>query len=178
MPSPRFAFAAILACAAAAGCTRRETTEIAAIADQPVVYDEAQALRDWPLTEAAYVEGDVTAGPAYFPLRIRKSQSLDRYTLGGAARVGDSLAFLGNLALLPAQMFITPPWATREFEGTLLPSTYHAAPPLPDEGETTREALRVDEPEDVTVLPATRPTTVPATTLPATLPNPLSPADQ
>ena len=178
MPSPRLALAVAAVACSALGCATRETKEYAAIADRPAVYDEAEAIRQWPLTRAQYVRGDVTAGPAYFPLRIADSETyetLDRNTLGGVSRTADALVFVPNLLLLPYQMVRTPPWSTVVAEGTVIPPTYHAAPPLPDAGETTREAVRESDAEVEELPPVTRPATVPATTAPPTLPDPLPP---
>lgn len=146
----------------------------------PVAYDEAMALRDWPLTTATYANGDTIAGPTnktweYDTTAVSENPSGRRRAL---AQVAESGVFVANALLLPVQLVRNPPTEQRRYEGTIIPPTYSAAVPVPGaqrpaESEppagdsTTRPVL------EGSVMPATpdaEPETTPAATQPSTRP--------
>ena len=133
-------FLAVAAASAAAGCVNRNDAVVAELSDRPMEYDEAQVLRDWPATQSDYYDGSVAAGPAYFRYAyVGQSNATGPDAAGSLtggpsaaappeARLIDPLVFLGNAALLPLRLVQTPPWATRDNPGVVVPPTYHAAP--------------------------------------------------
>lgn len=156
-----------LSLALVAGCVDRTRTEVAEIADEPVHYDEAMLLRDWPLTQRPYGSGELVAGPAYFNYEyVGTSEyglagTAGTYGTDGALATADSPAsgirgtatdvetrlmepviFLGNLAVLPIRMVQVPPWRSVTYNPQVVPPSYHAVPPLEEEG---REVIDDEE---------------------------------
>lgn len=155
------------------GCVSPDQPEIAAKVVAPVAYDEAMAMRDWPLTVARYANGDTIAGPTnvtyeYDTTFGSASPSARRRIL---AQVAESVTFVANVLLLPAQLVVNPPTENRRYEGIIIPPTYSAAVPVPG----VEKPLMVEIPVTTkpvlegSVMPATPGTTLP-TTRPSTRP--------
>lgn len=160
------------------GCVSPDRPEIAPRVLVPLAYDEAMALRDWPLTVAEYASGDVIAGPTnvtfeYDTTAASETPSARRRLL---AQVAESGIFVANVLLLPVQLVRNPPTEDRRYEGVTIRPTYSAAVPVPGADKPLAVAIPATKPVlEGCVLPATPGTTLPAadpSTRPATQPAP------
>ena len=156
-----------VAAGAFGGCARTYEPEQAPRPTALVAYDEAMALRDWPLTEALIASGDVHAGPTNFTRQYGGSggSDFDSVASGGsslagtrrtAATVVDPLLFVGNVLAMPYYVVTDPPWENRTYEGIELDPTYTAAVPVPGERiePGTVEARPVEPGPDIARPPA------------------------
>lgn len=114
------------------GCQRAYNTEYESLSGEPVVYDEAMALRDWQRTPAYYASGNVVAGPSGPNRQYRVGQANEEgfENRSRLATVLDPVFFLVNSAALIPSVIMDPPTEQREYEGRVLGPTYTAAVPL------------------------------------------------
>ena len=126
------ALASVALSGAAAGCQRSYAVEYEKLAAEPVVYDEAMALRDWRRTPAYYASGNVVAGPAgpNRDWRVGAANEPGYQTRSNLAIVVEPALYVVNTALLIPSVILDPPWEDREYEGRVLGPTYTAAVPL------------------------------------------------
>ena len=121
-----FAFA-ILA-AIAAGCSAQERVRYAPVNNVPVIGDEAMAMRNWPRSPSYYQNGDVAAWSTRFPYQTNP-RNPEGYNI-----VLDTTIFIGQVAILPIQLVIHPPFQPQVYHGIEYRPTSTAQPPLPPPG--------------------------------------------
>ncbi len=155
-PWPLTLAALTLATVSVAGCVSRQPAEEVEVASEPLVYDPAMRIRDWPRTTTFYLGGGTEAGPVYFPFApagsVVDETSSDDSSVGGLARLTDGVFFVANAVVLPFQMIVNPPVAKEAYEPGEVPPTFHAVPPM--------EGRRAVHPATPSTRPATRPGTV------------------
>lgn len=146
--------AASIAVLASTGCQRANVSSPEPLSAEPVVIDEAMALRQWAPVNASYPNGSTVTGPTGFAYEPRRGMEDWRYYYA------DPLVFLGNTGALPFWLVRTPPWSEVVYDGVVIPPTHHAMPPLPPERGTAagRGVVVVEEtPSDDLPAPAPPP---------------------
>jgi hypothetical protein len=107
------------------GCMVAKPAQPEAMNDAPLVVDDAMQKRNFPKTEATYPNGAVLAGPTWETFQPRPDVP---YQVNAIAEPG---IFVGNIFLMPYQMFRQPPGSSVVWPGAVIEPTYSAMPPLP-----------------------------------------------
>jgi len=113
------------------GCSTQQKTVYSPVNQTPIIGDEALALRaDWPKSTANYANGSVLAYSTRFPI----DSNLPHPTSGNV--ILEPALFLIQVAILPAELIVNPPYQEQIWSGEQLAPTYTATPPLPPRGGT------------------------------------------
>src|SRR5581483_1878004 len=117
----------LLASLAATGCVhRRDAHPFPTV--EAVQPDEAMQRRDWAQSTATYPNGAVAAGPTEFQYETDTRLPVMQYNLA------ESATFLGNLVLLPYNLYKHPPDTVTVYHGEVVSPTSTAQPILPAAG--------------------------------------------
>src|SRR5437016_3607583 len=98
------ALLALCALLAGAGCAARTPPKPDQLTDATLKPDPAMERRDWDTSAAYYPNGAVVAGLTEFNFEPKHNQA--GYVYYGA----DSFTFLLNVAVMPYNLIVTPPW--------------------------------------------------------------------
>jgi hypothetical protein len=111
------------------GCSTQQKTAYSPVNQTPIIGDEALALRaDWPKSTSKYGNGTVIAYSTRFPI----DSNLPHPTSGNV--ILEPALFLVQVAILPAELIVNPPYQEQSWFGEQLAPTYTATPPLPPRG--------------------------------------------
>lgn len=113
----------------AVGCSTEQKYVSAPVNNAPIVGDEAMALRaDWPKSVSTYANGDTRAYSTRFPYDVNAN-----HNTGGETLLGPVM-FVVQVALLPVELVVNPPFKEQYWHGEEVGPTYSAQPPLPPPG--------------------------------------------
>jgi hypothetical protein len=111
------------------GCSTQQKTVYSPVNQAPIVGDAALALRaDWSKSTSHYANGSVVAYSTRFPI----DSNLPHPTAGNVLL--EPTLFLVQVAILPAEFIVNPPWQEQEWSGEQLAPGYTVTPPLPPRG--------------------------------------------
>jgi hypothetical protein len=96
----------------------------------PITVDPAMQQRDWPMTEALYVNDTVMAYPDLKPLQPTRTPTYETV-------VTEPALFLADTVYIPFGVFIEPQWKMVAYKSMSTPPTYTAMPPQLPSSENT-----------------------------------------
>ncbi|HYO11059.1 MAG TPA: hypothetical protein VER17_18990 [Tepidisphaeraceae bacterium] len=111
--------------AATGGCQRTIPPMQERLNNTPLVVDEAMQRRDWEPSVSYYANGDTRAGGTGYMFNVH--ETMPAWT----RRAADPLVAVGNMLALPVGVFVNSPAKEMSYQGSIIPPTHTAQPPLP-----------------------------------------------